>query len=159
MQIYYTQIPSPVGEFLIAGTTNAVCRTAFHTKNWSHYIEDSWQKEAAPLGYAIEQFQDYFAGQLVEFTLAHELSGTEFQLSVWEALKQVGYGTTVSYGDIARAIDKPGAQQAVGAANGANPLPILVPCHRIIGTDGSMTGFGGGIEIKQKLLHLEGVTT
>lgn len=159
MQVYYTQLPSPVGDFLIAGTEDTICRTAFCAKPQENILHESWRLDAAPLKYAMDQFNAYFAGELTEFTLAHDMSGTTFQISVWEALKQIRYGTTASYGDIARAIDNPQAQQAVGAANGANPLPILVPCHRIIGTNGSMTGFGGGIDIKQKLLHLEGITT
>lgn len=157
MQIYYTHLPSPVGNFLVAGTTKAICRTAFCTEPQENYLQASWRCDPKPIAYATEQFDAYFEGESVEFSMPHEMAGTPFQLSVWEALKKIAYGTTASYSRIARAINNPDSQQAVGAANGANPLPILVPCHRIIGADGSMTGFWGGIDIKQKLLQLEGI--
>lgn len=157
MQIYYTHLPSPVGQFLVAGTERAVHRTAFHTEPQDNFMESSWRQDPVPITYAIEQFKAYFDGDLQVFSLSYEMVGTEFQRSVWEALKNIPYGSTTTYGQVARAINNPESQQAVGAANGANPLPVLIPCHRVIGADGSMTGFGGGIAIKQKLLQLEGI--
>jgi len=102
------------------------------------------------------QFDEYFAGKRKEFDLKLAPRGTPFQLAVWNVLRSIPYGRTWSYQDVANAIGKPAACRAVGAANGANPLPIVVPCHRVIGTNGSLTGFGGGLEVKRRLLALEG---
>jgi len=104
---------------------------------------------------ARRQLDDYFAGRLEVFDLPLEAEGTAFQKKVWAALRQIPYGVTVSYGDIARKISSPAAVRAVGAANGRNPIAIVVPCHRVIGGDGSLTGFGGGLERKKFLLTLE----
>ncbi|BCJ85478.1 methylated-DNA--[protein]-cysteine S-methyltransferase [Effusibacillus dendaii] len=103
------------------------------------------------------QLSDYFAGRLRTFTLPLDMRGTPFQKDVWQALPQIPYGTTVSYGQVANMIGKPKAVRAVGAANGANPVPIIVPCHRVIGSNGKLTGYTGGLSIKQFLLELEGV--
>ncbi len=103
------------------------------------------------------QLREYFAGQRRVFDLPLAAEGTDFQKSVWAALSEIPYGEMRSYGDIARVIGNPKAVRAVGGANGKNPLPIVVPCHRVIGSDGSLTGFGGGLSIKKKLLRLEGV--
>ncbi len=104
---------------------------------------------------ARRQLQAYFAGELRDFSLPLRPHGTTFQRRVWNALERIPYGATASYGDIASAIGAPGSARAVGAANGANPLPIVVPCHRVIGSDGTLTGYGGGIEMKRRLLELE----
>ena len=103
----------------------------------------------------LDQLGAYFAGAARDFSLPLDPRGTEFQRRVWDAVAKVPYGATCSYADIARAIGKPAAVRAVGAANGSNPLPIVVPCHRIIGADSSLTGYGGGLEMKQGLLALE----
>jgi methylated-DNA-[protein]-cysteine S-methyltransferase len=103
------------------------------------------------------QLRGYFAGELKEFDLPLAAGGTPFEQRVWRELLNIGYGVTVSYGDIARAIGKPTAFRAVGLANGRNPIPIIVPCHRVIGSSGSLTGYGGGLATKQLLLTLEGV--
>lgn len=97
----------------------------------------------------------YFAGSLEEFRLPLQMEGTDFQLRVWRLLREVPYGQTCSYRDLAVAMGKPNAVRAVGAANGANPLPIVVPCHRVIGSNGSLTGYGGGMALKKRLLDLE----
>ncbi|MBK9168153.1 MAG: methylated-DNA--[protein]-cysteine S-methyltransferase [Bryobacterales bacterium] len=104
---------------------------------------------------ALRQLHAYFAGELHEFDLPLAPEGTPFQRRVWEALRAIPYGETRSYGDIAKAIGAPKASRAVGAANGRNPIPVVVPCHRVIGADGSLTGFGGGLAIKRTLLDLE----
>jgi methylated-DNA-[protein]-cysteine S-methyltransferase len=105
------------------------------------------------------QLEAYFAGDLKEFTVPLAPSGTPFQLAVWTELTKIPYGSTVSYGDIARALGKrPVAARAVGLANGANPISVIVPCHRVIGSDGSLTGYGGGLERKELLLRLEGAS-
>lgn len=102
-----------------------------------------------------QQLAAYFAGELTDFNLVLAPEGTDFQLAVWTALQKIPYGETCSYGDIANRIGKPEASRAVGAANGQNPLPIVIPCHRVIGSNGSLTGFGGGLDCKQFLLRLE----
>jgi methylated-DNA-[protein]-cysteine S-methyltransferase len=102
------------------------------------------------------QLQEYFAGERSHFDLLLNGAGTDFQQSVWSALARIPFGEVRSYGDIAREIGRPKAVRAVGAANGRNPLPIIVPCHRVIGSNGSLTGFAGGLDIKKKLLALEG---
>lgn len=104
-----------------------------------------------------EQLEEYFAGRRRIFELRLAPSGTPFQQAVWQQVAAIPYGETRSYGEIARALERPNASRAVGAANGANPLPIVVPCHRVIGADGSLTGFGGGLDAKVLLLQLEGI--
>ncbi|HEV7766715.1 MAG TPA: methylated-DNA--[protein]-cysteine S-methyltransferase [Thermoanaerobaculia bacterium] len=104
----------------------------------------------------IDQLNDYFSGKRKTFELTLAPRGTPFQLAVWNALLEIPYGDTISYAELARRIGKPSAVRAVGAANGANPIPVIIPCHRVIGSNGSLTGYGGGIERKQWLLALEG---
>jgi methylated-DNA-[protein]-cysteine S-methyltransferase len=104
----------------------------------------------------IDQLADYFSGKRKEFDLELAPRGTAFQLAVWNALREIPYGDTISYAELARRIGKPSAVRAVGAANGANPIPVIIPCHRVIGSNGTLTGYGGGIERKQWLLALEG---
>jgi methylated-DNA-[protein]-cysteine S-methyltransferase len=157
-QTYYTHIDSPVGDFLIAGTPDALAFTAFSTGHQQRPPEPDWTNDAGPLDYAIAPFQAYFAGDAADFNIPLAIHGTPFQCAVWDALRTVKYGQTASYGDIARLIDNPDASQAVGAANAANHLPIIIPCHRIIGSDGSLTGFGGGLGTKRRLLELEGAS-
>lgn len=114
-----------------------------------------WIRAPASLRFARAQLDEYFAGKRQHFELPLHPVGTPFQLMVWQALRRIPYGVTISYGELARRIGKPKAMRAVGAANGRNPLPIVVPCHRVIGADGSLTGFGGGLPIKRHLLGLE----
>jgi methylated-DNA-[protein]-cysteine S-methyltransferase len=102
------------------------------------------------------QLNEYFGGSRTTFDLPLEPSGTDFQLNVWELLRKIPYGVTTSYGELARRLGDPKASRAVGAANGANPIPIIVPCHRVVGSKGELTGFGGGIERKRWLLEHEG---
>jgi len=106
-----------------------------------------------------EQLEEYFAGRRQEFDLPLDPRGTEFQRRVWQRLRSIAYGETTTYGTLARELGDPGASRAVGLANGSNPLPIVIPCHRVIGTDGSLTGFGGGLPVKQALLDLERAAT
>jgi methylated-DNA-[protein]-cysteine S-methyltransferase len=118
-------------------------------------LRREWQRSNAALADARRQLDAYLAGELREFTLRVAPAGTPFQQRVWEALLTIPYGVTVSYGEIARRIDAPGAARAVGAANGQNPIAIVVPCHRVIGANGSLTGYGGGMQRKKYLLDLE----
>jgi O-6-methylguanine DNA methyltransferase len=162
--IYYSVMNTPVGELVIASTNRGLLRIilpidgSYHPqdrlRNDSNYygtlVEDDEKNRLA-----IDQLLEYFQGMRHDFALPVELRGTDFQISVWKAVARVPYGQTRSYGEIARGIGKPKASRAVGAANGANPIPIVIPCHRIIGADGSMTGFGGGIVLKEKLLQIE----
>jgi methylated-DNA-[protein]-cysteine S-methyltransferase len=111
--------------------------------------------QSPPLDEARRQLEAYFAGELRDFDLPLAPEGSEFQLRVWEQLRAIPYGETISYGELARRVGDPAAARAVGLANGRNPLPVIVPCHRVIGADGSLTGFGGGLERKRRLLELE----
>lgn len=114
-----------------------------------------WVYDEKPFREAIKQFKAYFSGKLKTFSLKLAPEGSPFQRQVWQALKKVPYGKTVSYGEIAKAIGKPQASRAVGAANGRNPLSIVVPCHRVIGSTGQLVGYGGGLPIKELLLNME----
>ena len=114
-----------------------------------------YRDETPPLGEARRQIEAYFAGELREFDLPLAPQGSGFQLRVWEELRAIPYGETISYGELAQRVGDPGAARAVGLANGRNPLPVIVPCHRVIGADGSLTGFGGGLDRKRALLELE----
>ena len=116
---------------------------------------DGWEVDDDAFADAVEQLAEYFTGERTEFELSLDLVGTAFQRSVWSALREIPYGETCSYGEIARKLGSPGASRAVGLANGHNPIGIIVPCHRVIGANGSLTGYGGGLERKRMLLDLE----
>jgi methylated-DNA-[protein]-cysteine S-methyltransferase len=118
-------------------------------------IQDNWKKRSGIFMPVKAQLQSYFRGELTRFDLPLAPVGTPFQLNVWDALKNIPYGKLVSYKAIAEAVGNPKAVRAVGGANGKNPIPIIVPCHRVIGSDGSLTGFGGGLETKRRLINLE----
>ena len=115
----------------------------------------SWLEDNEPFNTVIKQLDEYFDGKRQDFDLPLRPAGTAFQRQVWQALQQVPYGETWSYGELAKHIGKPNAYRAVGAANGFNPIPVIIPCHRIIGSNGKLTGFGGGLEAKAFLLNLE----
>jgi methylated-DNA-[protein]-cysteine S-methyltransferase len=123
-----------------------------------HEVAPEWVRDDAPFAAAHAQLDEYFAGDRTEFDLPLHPSGTPFQLKVWDALRTIPYGEVRSYGEIAEQIGKPGAARAVGLANGRNPISIIVPCHRVIGASGALTGYGGGLERKQALLDLESRT-
>jgi len=153
--MYYTHVPSPVGRLLLASDGVALTQLAFVEGRYATAPEPEWQAAEAPFAETIRQLRAYFAGDLTSFDLPLAPEGTEFQLSVWKALLDIPYGKTTSYGEVARRIGKPHAVRAVGAANGQNPIAIVVPCHRVIGADGRLTGYGGGLDVKQRLLFLE----
>jgi methylated-DNA-[protein]-cysteine S-methyltransferase len=153
--LYWHEFDSPVGRLLLAGDGTSLVQVCFQSGPRPLQPLGSWVADPAPFRAAMTQLAEYFAGKRRRFELALAPRGTEFQLRVWRALTEIPYGKTISYGELARSIDKPSASRAVGLANGANPLPIVVPCHRVIGADGSLTGFGGGLPIKRKLLALE----
>ncbi len=153
--MYYCYLDTPIGELLLAGENDALTMIGFPKGSMRRDPAPDWIFNEKPLATARQQLTEYFAGTRKEFDLPVALSGTEFQVSVLEALQQIPYGETVSYGEIAKRIGRPKAVRAVGAANGRNPIPIVVPCHRVIGSSGDLTGFGGGLDTKEALLRLE----
>jgi methylated-DNA-[protein]-cysteine S-methyltransferase len=153
--LYFCYLESPVGELLMAGDEEGLRRIEFPVGEVRHGPAPDWIHSEQPFAKARQQLTRYFAGELTSFNLAMQPGGTQFQLQVLAELQKIPYGTTTSYGDIARRIGRPKAVRAVGAANGRNPIPIIIPCHRVIGSNGNLTGFAGGIPIKEALLRLE----
>lgn len=152
----YAYMESPVGPLLLAGDDQDLHVISFPRGNTAREPEPGWQK--TDLTYFTEttrQLSAYFDGKTTTFDLPLKPEGTPFQMAVWEALLEIPYGETISYGELARRIGNPNASRAVGAANGANPIPIVIPCHRVIGADNSLTGFGGGLDVKSYLLEHE----
>ena len=153
--MYYCYLQTPIGDLLLAGDENALSLIGFPKGPMRHDPEPDWIYSEKPFAAARQQLQEYFAGERKEFDLPLQLTGTEFQVRVLEELQRIPYGETTSYADIAERIGRPKAMRAVGAANGRNPIPIIVPCHRVIGSSGDLTGFGGGLDTKEALLRLE----
>jgi len=153
--MYYCYIDSPIGELLLAGDDDALTMIGFPEGKMRRKPASDWVENKQPFAEASRQLKEYFAGERHEFDLPLRLDGTEFQILVLKELQRIPYGETSSYGDIASRIGRPKAVRAVGAANGRNPIPIVVPCHRVIGSSGSLTGFGGGLDAKRALLQLE----
>ena len=147
----YMVMDSPVGDLRLVERDGKLLRIDFGAPA----APAEWERVEKSASGVEVQLQQYFDGQREDFDLPLEPRGTEFQMKVWEELRKIPYGVTWSYGELARRIGKPTAARAVGAANGKNPLPIVVPCHRVIGADGSLTGFGGGLSVKEILLSLE----
>lgn len=157
MPIVCTRIESPVGPLFIAASDTGVRVIEFHVPQHPIRRGADWQEGRHSLLDATQrQLDEYFAGQRTSFDLPLDLQGTAFQQLVWRTLATIPYGETISYSDLAARVGRPTAVRAVGAANGRNPLPIVLPCHRVIGADGSLTGFGGGLPTKGFLLDLEG---
>jgi methylated-DNA-[protein]-cysteine S-methyltransferase len=153
--MYYCFLDTPIGDLLLAGDEESLSLVAFPEGSMRRDPDPDWIYNEKPFAEARRQLTEYFAGSRKQFDLPLNLSGTEFQLLVLEELRRIPYGETVSYGDIAERIGRPAAVRAVGAANGRNTLPIIVPCHRVIGSGGDLTGFGGGLDAKEALLRLE----
>ncbi|KQP40836.1 cysteine methyltransferase [Methylobacterium sp. Leaf104] len=151
----YTILPTPIGPLVLAGTDGALARIGFPVGRGAVTPAPDWQRDDRAFAQARAQLAAYFDGRLTRFDLALAPRGTPFQHLVWQALAEIPPGETISYGELARRIGRPSASRAVGAANGANPLPIVVPCHRVIGAGGALTGFAGGLETKRFLLELE----
>jgi methylated-DNA-[protein]-cysteine S-methyltransferase len=151
----YTRMESPVGRLVLVGDEAGLRQVWFAEGRRAEVVERDWRDDKAAFVEAVRQLRAYFAGELREFALELAPVGTDFQLRVWRELQRIGYGETISYGELARRVGNAKAARAVGLANGSNPLPIIVPCHRVIGGDGSLTGFGGGLPNKKWLLELE----
>ncbi|ADL07008.1 methylated-DNA--[protein]-cysteine S-methyltransferase [Thermosediminibacter oceani] len=169
--VYFRKINTAIGVIMVASTERGVCRIALPGENMESFINDlkkmyggaelvdeSVRGKSSEINFLAEQeLTAYFNRELKNFTVPLDLKGTEFQKKVWKEVMKIPYGEVRSYGYIARAIGKPKACRAVGGANNRNPVPIIVPCHRVVGNDGSLVGYGGGLEMKSFLLKLEGI--
>lgn len=151
----YCYLPTAIGNLLLAGDGHGLRRIEFEKNGRPAQPAGDWTEDRAALAPVVDQLEEYFDGERRHFDLKLAPSGTPFQLSVWAALADIPFGETLSYGELARRIGNPNASRAVGAANGKNPLPLVLPCHRVIGSSGSLTGFGGGIDVKRALLDHE----
>ena len=148
-------LDSPIGRITVAGDGEVITNVRMVGQSHPPADQGEWRFEPEAFPEALGQLEAYFDGRLTRFDVPLRLEGTEFQRRVWDALLQIPYGETASYGEIAARIGAPGAARAVGLANGRNPVGIIVPCHRVIGSDGSLTGYGGGLDRKLTLLQLE----
>lgn len=152
---YYCEIPSPVGRLLLSGDEEALSGISFRGGSRAAAVAAGWRHDREPFRDAIAQLEAYFEGERRDFDLVLAPEGTAFQRGVWDMLRTIPYGETISYGELAARLGCSGSARAVGAANGKNPIPIVIPCHRVIGANGSLTGFGGGLHVKRRLLALE----
>ncbi len=157
--VWYIEVQSPIGVLVVTNETDSITGLYMESHRHGPINRGAWildvHRERAALNMARAQLQEYFAGTRTQFELRLAAQGTDVQKDVWHALSLIPYGETRSYGEIARQLGKPKASRAIGSANGRNPISIIVPCHRVIGSDGSLTGFGGGIARKQWLLAHE----
>jgi methylated-DNA-[protein]-cysteine S-methyltransferase len=151
---HYRTIDSPIGLLTLAGHDQALTNLRMVDQTYEA-SRNGWSPNPRAFNDAVDQLNAYFAGELTTFDLELDLRGTEFQRRVWQALLTIPFGETRSYGEVAEQIGAPGAARAVGLANGHNPIAIVVPCHRVIGASGSLTGYGGGLDRKRSLLALE----
>lgn len=151
----YTTLPSPVGELLLTGDGTTLSGLYLPSPGGSPPAVAGLLRDDGAFRTAAAQLEAYFAGELTDFDLPLAPRGTPFQLRVWQALRDIPYGRTQSYGQLAARVGNPKASRAVGLANGRNPISIVVPCHRVIGAGGELTGYGGGLERKRQLLALE----
>ncbi|MCB1645392.1 MAG: methylated-DNA--[protein]-cysteine S-methyltransferase [Pseudomonadales bacterium] len=155
----YRYVESPIGQLLIAGDDDGLCYIGFPSGKGQLSPGADWIEDSEVCEDVRQQLEEYFAGERTTFDVRLKPHGTEFQLQVLAALQEIPFGETRSYRDIAERIGRPRAVRAVGAANGRNPIPIIIPCHRVVGADGSLTGFGGGLDTKAFLLRLEGIAS
>ena len=152
----WTTVDSPIGPLLVTAEDGAVTRVWMtEQRHQAGHVDPAWVRDDAAFEVVAGQLEEYFAGDRTTFDVALAPSGTPFQRLVWSALQTIPYGTTCSYGELAAQIGRVGASRAVGLANGRNPISILIPCHRVIGSTGTLTGYGGGLARKQWLLDLE----
>lgn len=156
MNNVHTVVDSPLGPLtLVADAAGALCGVYMRRQRHRPDDEVFGPADSAPFAAAAAQLRAYFAGELRTFDLPLSLPGTKFQQRVWTALQRIPYGETISYRELAEQVGAPGAARAAGSANGRNPVAVVVPCHRVVGADGSLTGYGGGVERKRQLLDLE----
>jgi methylated-DNA-[protein]-cysteine S-methyltransferase len=153
--LVYTRTDSPIGELVLAGDGGVLQRLHMMEGRHPVRIDPAWRRDDDAFADARAQLGEYFEGRRTSFDVPLALHGTPFQRRVWEALLEIPYGETTSYGELARRLGSPRAMRAVGLANGRNPVAVIVPCHRVIGADGTLTGYGGGLERKRLLLELE----
>jgi methylated-DNA-[protein]-cysteine S-methyltransferase len=151
----HTVIDSPYGPLTLVADDGVLCGLYMVGQRHRPPEETFGERDDTLFNEATDQLRDYFAGELKEFTLELRLAGTTFQRGVWEQLRKIPYGEIRSYGELAEALGNPGASRAVGLANGKNPIGIIVPCHRVVGANGSLTGYGGGLDRKKRLLDFE----
>jgi methylated-DNA-[protein]-cysteine S-methyltransferase len=151
----FARVNSPVGVLTLVADDAGLREINFPRDGRPAAVDSRWVQDASTFSETTRQLRAYFAGELENFDLALAPAGTQFQQKVWNALCKIHYGQTISYGELAGRIGNPNASRAVGLANGSNPIPIIIPCHRVIGANGKLTGYGGGLEIKEKLLALE----
>jgi methylated-DNA-[protein]-cysteine S-methyltransferase len=154
-QTVYTTMESPIGELLLVGDGETLSGLYMQDGRKPKRIATDWSESDTPFADVKRQLEEYFAGERTTFDVPLAPKGAPFEREVWHALQEIPYGETVSYGEIARRVGQPTAARAVGTANGRNPISVIVPCHRVIGADGSLTGYGGGLERKRLLLELE----
>jgi methylated-DNA-[protein]-cysteine S-methyltransferase len=155
MTMLYSTIPSPIDELLVLSDGHALQGLYMQAGRKPLKIDPRWRRDDTAFTEVSSQLDEYLDGRRRGFELPFALKGNPFELRVWSALCEIPYGETASYGEIARALGEPRAARAVGAANGRNPIAVIVPCHRVIGADGTLTGYGGGLERKRLLLDLE----
>jgi methylated-DNA-[protein]-cysteine S-methyltransferase len=153
--VYYHECASPIGTLLLVSNGKALTGLYMVDHQDGPQPRADWQRDERKFGVVCDELAAYFGGALHDFSVALEPHGTAFQKQVWNELRRIPYGETISYGELARRIGQPGASRAVGRANGQNPISIIIPCHRVIGADGTLTGYGGGLDRKQRLLELE----
>jgi methylated-DNA-[protein]-cysteine S-methyltransferase len=151
----YTTLDSPIGELLLLGDGRTLHGLYMQHGRRPIEIGPTWKRAAEPFVEVQRQLREYFAGERTTFDLPLTLDGSPFECRVWRGLQEISYGETLSYGELARRIGQPSAARAVGLANGRNPIAVIVPCHRVIGANGTLTGYGGGLERKRILLELE----
>ena len=152
---YFDVCPSPVGDLVLMSDGRSLTGLMMTNQRHTQGVQPGWVRESGPFVEARSQLGQYFAGERTEFELELAPTGTPFQVEVWRTLRDIPYGTTINYGELAKRIGNANASRAVGAANGRNPIGIIVPCHRVIGANGSLVGYGGGLERKKTLLALE----
>jgi methylated-DNA-[protein]-cysteine S-methyltransferase len=155
-KVWYTHYESPLGAMLLAADEDGLRMISFAQGSRTQRSRPDWHEDTAPFAETIRQLRAYFDGKLKNFDVPLSLEGSDFQLRVWQNLRAIPYGETISYGQLACRIGNPKAARAVGLANGSNPIPIIIPCHRVIGSNGSLVGYGGGLPIKKALLLIEG---
>ena len=153
--LYYDYMDSPIGKLLLAGDGEYLVELGFPGGKGARRHQSGWLRKPELFNEVKRQLQSYFNGELREFNVPLAPRGTEFQRQVWNALRTIPFGATLSYGELAEKIGRPTASRAVGAANGRNPIPVIIPCHRVIGSSGKLVGFGGGLPTKHYLLAME----